>query len=112
MPQDGLSDSKLAIHIVKQRKFERPLSDQAKVLKTQIAEVIRELEDLKSFNPQDIINNRCDQLEIDLIEAVESARKHIDKIEDSWLKELKNYREKCLRFSTIELAKWHCYDKN
>ena len=73
-----------------------PISEQATALSAQIAQLIRKLDDLKQFNAQELINNSCDQLELDVIEAVESAHKRINDLEKEWMEEIKDYREKCL----------------
>ena len=105
MPKDGLPDAKLDIHVAKKKKLERPLSDQEKALKTQFEIINRELDDLKSFNGQDIINNHCDMLEIDVIVAVESAHKRINEIGDEWINNINEYRTKSLNSWSLEASK-------
>ena len=83
MPKEDIPGSKLAIHVVKQKKLKRPLSDQANILKTHITKAIRRINDIKSFSRKELINNHCDQLEIDVIVAVESA--HNSNLNARWL---------------------------
>ena len=78
------------------KMLKSPLSDQATALEKKIAQVMSELDDFKSFNAQELINNHCDQLEIDVIVASESAHKHIDEIEKELIQKIEDYRKKCL----------------
>ena len=96
MPENGLPDNKGLLGILNEKNFEKPLSDQAKSLKAQVELIQSRLQDLNTFDGIEYINNNCSSLELEITVAAESARKHIDKMEESLLKKINDYCQECL----------------
>ena len=96
MPNKGLPDNMALLRILNEKNFEKPLSDQAKSLKAQVELIQSRLQDLNTFDGIEYINNNCSSLELEITVAAESARKHIDKMEESLLKKINDYRQECL----------------
>ena len=66
------------------------------MIKEQLATVKDKLNTLKSFDRREHVNVYCDQLDCDVLTAFESARKRLNEIEQEMLKEIGDYRQKCL----------------
>ena len=76
--------------------FEAPLCPQAKDLITLVHKVQQELEAMQAFDSRECIEQQCEQLELEVSEAAERASKHIDVLERRMLKQIKEYRQRCL----------------
>lgn len=96
MPEIGLPDCKTLLRILKQKNFEKPLSEQAKSLKVQVEMIQNKLQDIKSFDAHEYIDSHCDSLKLEVNTTAESARKYINEIEESLLQEINAYRQECL----------------
>ena len=95
LPENGLWNCKMLLNLVR-HPIEKPLNEQAKKLRLRIENVQEELSKLDSFDPRELLEHRCVQLEHEISLAAESAVKHIHEIEAGLLKQIKEYHQRCL----------------
>ena len=79
IPPNGLGDVKLLMDMLKIKQAAKPLNDKERELKLLLERVNGRIRNLRSFDGQEEINAYCDMLQIEVIEAVESACMHINK---------------------------------
>ena len=65
-------------------------------LKSLVKSVQEKLNDLKAFDPTECVEQHCERLELQVIEATESAWKHIYEIEKGLQKRIQEFRQRCL----------------
>ena len=88
------------------RKVQKPVPPQAKQLEPQIKRVQAELEALLGFDWREHVEQTCERLEFEVREAAHSAVKHIGELERTLLKQIDEYRQRCLdaRSSPCQMA--------
>ena len=82
--------------MIKKRRIEKPLTDHEKRLKSELVSIKDKLDSLKTFDRAEHVNSYCDQLEFQVLDAFESAYKHLQETEQELQKEIQVYRDKCL----------------
>ena len=98
MHQEGLADVKPIMQMLK-LKPESPVaaSDQSNEFKSMVEEVRERIARLESFDSQEEINTYCDQLKLQVTEALESSIKQANKLHGDMLKQIDQYRDKLLQ---------------
>ena len=71
-------------------------SKKPRALKTLLKQAREKLEELEEFDSREHIEQQCERLELEVSEAAERASKHIDVLERQILKQIKEYRQRCL----------------
>ena len=109
MPKKGLADNKSVLKMLKSTKMEKPLSEQATTLKSALKSIESQIEAIRAFNGADHVNHHCDQLEIQVQDAIESAAKRLSQVEEDLLKQINEYRQRCLdSMPTVSNSQNHC----
>ena len=97
LPSIGLPDNKPFLALLsKMKPPEKPLHPNAKRLRELVREIEEKMRELQSFDRKQVIEIECQQLEQKLKDAVESARDHLKEIETKMMKQISEYRERCL----------------
>ena len=104
MPKTGFTDNRGLLKLLNKKTVEKPLTDQAKLLKAQLAVVRDTLAAVHCFDGPQQVNLHCDQLESDVIVSCESAINYFNTVQKDLLKEITDYRKKCL--DSFELAEF------
>ena len=97
VPHEGLADVKPIMQMLKLKPEHLTASDQSNEFKRQIEEVKERIARLESFDSQEEINLYCDQLKMQVTEALESCVKQANKLHDNMLKQVDQYRQKLLQ---------------
>lgn len=79
---------------------DKPLSSKLMKLKSLIGELQTEHYKLQTFDSKEFIEELCEQLELEVSAAADSAIRHINKIEDDLRKQIRDYRQRC--FDAVE----------
>ena len=96
MPEAGLPNNIGLVRILKKPKIQKPMNEDARMLKDKLTSVQEQIKSIKTFDARDHINLYCDQLELEVREAIDSAVKALNEIETDLLNDIKAYRKKCL----------------
>ena len=96
MPHEGFMDNRSLRRILKRNKIEKPLIEEAKTLKRLVESLPGQLSDLESFDDRDYIHEYCDQLEVEIIEEIDSLVKLLNDIQKDLLEQAREYRKQCL----------------
>ena len=104
MPKSGFTDNRGLLKLLKKKMVEKPLSEPGKLLKSQLTVVKETLNAVKCFDGPEQVNLHCDQLESDVLVACESAINYFTTIQKELMKEIGEYRKKCL--DSFELAEF------
>ena len=96
MPKKGLPEIKSLKRMIKRRRLEKSLSDEAKMLKSIIASFPDQIQAVKDFDERELINHHCDQLEIQVSEEIDSVMRRLNELKESALERIDEYRSVCL----------------
>ena len=96
LPPSGLGDNKTVLKMLQLKPKEKPLSESALTLKSMIEEVYEKIESMKCQDGQEEINFYCDSLELEVTETLRSAVEHLNRLQEEFLKEINDYRNKLL----------------
>ena len=96
MPKCGLGDVKTIMKMLNLKPEVKALSDEALELKKLIEETQNRIERLKNYDERTEINQYCDLLQNEVKNAIENCTKILNKLEETYNKEIEIYREKLL----------------
>ena len=98
MPENGLFSNKVIMKMLQAKPKEKPLSASAKTLRILINEVQEKIDTLQSKSKDEPgqINEYCDSLELEVKISIESAIKHLGRVQDGMLNEISKYRNRLL----------------
>ena len=101
MPSCGLTDVKSIMKALQLKPEEKGLTKQEAKLRTSIQEVHEKLSRLKQFDQKDAINTYCDELQLEVMETVESVVKQADQNGKELIKTINEYRQDLLKAFNI-----------
>ena len=97
LPPNGLRDNKaLMIAVKKMKPPEKALHPNAIKLRDLVKQVQDQMEKLQTFDGKQFIELECGRLEQELSDAIESAVDHLKEIETKMMKQISEYRERCI----------------
>ena len=96
MPERGLDAVKSLGRLLKRRKVEKPLSEPARRLKALLGSLSLELRALEAFDEREHVNHHCDQLEVEVVEEIESFVEQMNAIRAGYLEQIGAYRTELL----------------
>ena len=96
MPTGGLTDVKTIMKALQLKPDAKALSKQEIQLRQGIQDVHEKLNRLKQFDHKDAINAYCDDLQLEVMETVESVVKQADQIGNDMIKTINQYRQDLL----------------
>lgn len=102
MPANGLPDNAGLTRSLEQTRIEKTLSGQAGLLKHQLASIQEQMRTVKAMGKKERVNVYCDQLELEIREAIDSVVRNLSEIEQDLLKEVQTYRSECLDSGSAE----------
>ena len=105
MSEDGFIDNRSLSRMLKRQKIDKPLTEEAAKLKRMVNALEAQVRGLQSFDEQDYIHHHCDQLEVEVIEEINSLVKQLNEIEEDLLKQIREYRKRCLDAMTTRSTK-------
>ena len=101
MPAEGLTEAKSLSRMLKKRKLDKPLTNEAKKLKSELVDVQKQLSALKSFEPRQHVEDYCDRLEKSVIGSVGCLILNFNLIKEQLKKEINEYRQQCLETAVV-----------
>ena len=106
IPNKGFPDNKILLNLLQNEAKERPLTNQAKALKSSVEALNEKMTKLELFDQSIEINSHCEQLEIDVYTAAESAIQFIRKLEKTLMNEIDQYRSNLLGSKFVNTKKY------
>ena len=96
MPVCGLADVKGLMKMLQLEPEEKGLSHEAKTLKALIEQAQDKVSKLKSLDRNETVNSACDRLQLEVMEMIDSAVKHVNLLREAFVEEINHYRDELL----------------